>query len=228
MADIKPIETVYNGYRFRSRLEARWAVFFYAAGIKYEYEPEGFDLGDGVHYLPDFYLPWFKAYVEIKSSNISIADNINAKKKLEKLVLGSDDQICAVYCEGDPLEDNMEIFTGFCDALKEEPEVAYQWSKARFIEGAWYNEPITWRDESGGWHYEISEKGVSKHHIDIAVGPFSNEPEEHFEDDYIYDFFGGNNLIYAWQIYDWRSMLESAKRKARQARFEHGETTKAG
>lgn len=23
--DIKPIETLYNGYRFRSRLEARWA-----------------------------------------------------------------------------------------------------------------------------------------------------------------------------------------------------------
>ena len=38
--DIKPIETVYNGYRFRSRLEARWAVFFDAAGIEYEYEPE--------------------------------------------------------------------------------------------------------------------------------------------------------------------------------------------
>ena len=35
MSDIKPIETVYNGYRFRSRLEARWAVFFDEAGIEY-------------------------------------------------------------------------------------------------------------------------------------------------------------------------------------------------
>ena len=52
--EIKAIETVYNGYRFRSRLEARWAVFFDAAGIKYEYEPEGFDLGGGLYYLPDF------------------------------------------------------------------------------------------------------------------------------------------------------------------------------
>ena len=51
---IKPIETYYNGYRFRSRLEARWAVFFDALGVKYEYEPEGFDLGDGLYYLPDF------------------------------------------------------------------------------------------------------------------------------------------------------------------------------
>ena len=28
----------------RSRLEARWAVFFDTAGIAWQYEPEGFDL----------------------------------------------------------------------------------------------------------------------------------------------------------------------------------------
>lgn len=54
---IKAIETIYNGYRFRSRLEARWAVFFDAAGIAYQYEPQGFVLPDGSFYLPDFYLP---------------------------------------------------------------------------------------------------------------------------------------------------------------------------
>lgn len=53
---IKPIETEYKGYKFRSRLEARWAVFFDACGVKWEYEPEGFDLGDGLYYLPDFLL----------------------------------------------------------------------------------------------------------------------------------------------------------------------------
>ena len=63
---IKAIETVYNGYRFRSRLEARWAVFFDALGIKYDYEPEGFDLGELGWYLPDFYLSGLKYYVEIK------------------------------------------------------------------------------------------------------------------------------------------------------------------
>jgi hypothetical protein len=50
---IKPIETHYRGYRFRSRLEARWAVFFDKLGLKYEYEPEGFQLSAG-WYLPDF------------------------------------------------------------------------------------------------------------------------------------------------------------------------------
>ena len=51
---IKAVETVYNGYRFRSRLEARWAVFFDALGVKYEYEPQGFELPSGKLYLPDF------------------------------------------------------------------------------------------------------------------------------------------------------------------------------
>jgi len=32
-------------------------VFFDHAGIPWVYEPEGFDLGDNVLYLPDFYLP---------------------------------------------------------------------------------------------------------------------------------------------------------------------------
>ncbi len=44
---LKAIDTEYNGYRFRSRLEARWAVFFDTLGMPYMYEPEGFDL-DGV------------------------------------------------------------------------------------------------------------------------------------------------------------------------------------
>lgn len=51
---MKAIETHYNGYRFRSRLEARWAVFFDTLGVRYEYEPEGFELDDGTWYLPDF------------------------------------------------------------------------------------------------------------------------------------------------------------------------------
>lgn len=62
---MKSIETVYKGYRFRSRLEARWAVFFDALGIPWEYEKEGFDL-DGLRYLPDFWLPQQRCWVEIK------------------------------------------------------------------------------------------------------------------------------------------------------------------
>ena len=50
---LKAIDTAYKGHLFRSRLEARWAVFFDALGLQWEYEVEGYDL-DGVWYLPDF------------------------------------------------------------------------------------------------------------------------------------------------------------------------------
>lgn len=62
---IKAIETEYKGYKFRSRLEARWAVFFDSLNIPWIYEPEGLNI-DGVKYLPDFYLPDSKQFFEVK------------------------------------------------------------------------------------------------------------------------------------------------------------------
>ncbi len=62
---MKPIETIFDGYKFRSRLEARWAVFFKTLGIEYRYEPEGYDLG-GTWYLPDFWIGKWDSWVEIK------------------------------------------------------------------------------------------------------------------------------------------------------------------
>lgn len=47
------IPTRYVGYRFRSRLEARWAVFLDQMGAEWLYEPEGYQLPSGP-YLPDF------------------------------------------------------------------------------------------------------------------------------------------------------------------------------
>lgn len=64
--EFKAIETEYNGYRFRSRLEARWAVFFDALGIEYEYEPEGFQFTNGDRYLPDFWIQHLRLWIEIK------------------------------------------------------------------------------------------------------------------------------------------------------------------
>ena len=67
--NLKPIETLYNGYLFRSRLEARWAVFFDSLNIAYEYEKEGYDLGPAGWYLPDFWLPVQKCWVEVKGAD---------------------------------------------------------------------------------------------------------------------------------------------------------------
>lgn len=63
---MKAIDTSYNGYLFRSRLEARWAVFFDELGIRYEYEDQGYELSNGQWYLPDFWLPDLKTFVEVK------------------------------------------------------------------------------------------------------------------------------------------------------------------
>lgn len=49
MTEYKAIQTEYRGYLFRSRLEARWAVFFDACRIPWEYEPEGLVLSDGTN-----------------------------------------------------------------------------------------------------------------------------------------------------------------------------------
>lgn len=62
------IQTKYAGYRFRSRTEARWAVFFDKIGLPYRYEHEGYELASGVWYLPDFYLPTLDCYIEIKGA----------------------------------------------------------------------------------------------------------------------------------------------------------------
>ena len=48
-----------NGYYAKeipNTLEARWAVIFDNLGIKYDYEVEGYDIGYGISYLPDFIL----------------------------------------------------------------------------------------------------------------------------------------------------------------------------
>jgi hypothetical protein len=82
-APIKAIETTYAGCRFRSRLEARWAVFFDHLRIRWQYEPQGYVIGpypadatpsmsslvvrEGA-YLPDFWLPESRLWVEVKGA----------------------------------------------------------------------------------------------------------------------------------------------------------------
>jgi hypothetical protein len=77
MLDVRPIPTRYAGCHFRSRLEARWAVFFDQLGIQWEYELEGFEVGpehDRRNYLPDFWLPGENCWAEIKSGSPDFED----------------------------------------------------------------------------------------------------------------------------------------------------------
>ena len=74
---IKPIATQYAGCEFRSRLEARWAVFLDTLKIEWQYEPEGFETPAG-RYLPDFYLPEHCRWLEIKGGSFTKRDRDRA------------------------------------------------------------------------------------------------------------------------------------------------------
>jgi hypothetical protein len=80
---IRPIETRFNGQLYRSRHEARWAVFLTTLGEPFHYEAEGFELlpigmadpqqtpshvfcDAPLFYVPDFWLPRVKQWIEIK------------------------------------------------------------------------------------------------------------------------------------------------------------------
>lgn len=98
MATVKAIETYYKGYHFRSRLEARWAVFFDTLGLPWKYEDQGYqkeiydedapiagaDPGSEqygskiVRYLPDFFLP--RRYGE-EGIFVEVKGDKNALKK---------------------------------------------------------------------------------------------------------------------------------------------------
>ncbi len=154
---IKAIETIYNGYRFRSRLEARWAVFFDALGIKYEYEKEGYDLGELGWYLPDFEIEVPEAILEHEISNgirnkffVEIKGDKNDKigiEKANKLDRMSND-LGKCYC----------LIFGELNYLKEQ-----QWffleEEGRFVSG----EDVSFvKAQMLGISVEKYNKGISK------------------------------------------------------------------
>jgi len=71
---IGAIETKYAGCKFRSRLEARWAVFFDTLGIQWKYEDQGYEV-DGCRYLPDFWLPDCEVWAEVKGDPNGLRDD---------------------------------------------------------------------------------------------------------------------------------------------------------
>ena len=193
MYEPKAIQTSYKGYLFRSRLEARWAVFFDACGVDWEYEPEGYDLGDGIRYLPDFLLHGVEGrdggdlYVEVKGK-MTDAD----AQKINRFVgAGATDEhgkynravlVVGRIPEGDDIDDIIQ----------------YVRDRAYSDHGDWPNE---FNFENIDRDYFAAHPGINR------TGGF-----ELFGDagSYLRDMDG--------------EATERAYRKARCARFEHGET----
>lgn len=123
---IKPIETLYNGYRFRSRLEARWAVFFDAIGLKYEYEVEGYKIEGSevneIRYLPDFYIPSLDRWFEIKAKPLSEYE----MKKCEEFCFYKDNKnIKFSVLIGSPEPIRVNKFSGIMEYVWEWPSEKY-------------------------------------------------------------------------------------------------------
>ena len=245
---IKPIETEYNGYRFRSRLEARWAVFFDALGIKYEYEPEGYTLEDGTKYLPDFRIKCYGTrggFVECNPLRICVGCEHRNKN-----------------VESD--SDMASWFDGFCDYCDFDYYQNLDWIKIR---GGDHSEILEcqrrkqendnpfdlWIEVKGNMTQNDADKIKKFSREGNAVLIVGNIPEENCGcvDYHNYERMNGID-IYPWnyetidgdhfgafpavhnghfyldgddssyQTMDYKTIAE-AFRKARYARFEHGE-----
>jgi len=62
---IVALPTYYGGVKFKSALEARWAMYFDRINVAWRYEDEGYALPSGP-YLPDFWLPIAGMHAEVK------------------------------------------------------------------------------------------------------------------------------------------------------------------
>jgi len=113
MYDIKPIPTIYKGQKFRSRIEAKWAVLFDLLKIIWVYEPDGFQLSTG-KYLPDFYLPEYEAFVEVKPYYIKDDKQVAAWLEKGRLVANLTDKTF-LFLFGNP---NLKPTILFCDDEK--------------------------------------------------------------------------------------------------------------
>ena len=97
---MQALKTFYNHNKYRSRLEAKWAVYFDQMGVKFEYEPAGFNIGHKC-YLPDFYLPELDTYIEVKPESGDRDQVFNDMVAMIEIGASSIGKCLAVF--GDPL-----------------------------------------------------------------------------------------------------------------------------
>jgi hypothetical protein len=79
---IKAIPVKYKGVWFKSKLEARWAIFFDSLHVEWNYELESFELPTK-WYVPDFWLPELRIWFEVKPAPMSQEEKIKARELCE-------------------------------------------------------------------------------------------------------------------------------------------------
>ena len=226
---MQPITTIYKGYRFRSRLEARWAVFFDALSLNWTYESEGFSLAAG-WYLPDFWIENWQAWIEIKPRRFTTREFIKCKQ----LAVLSQKKVLLI--QGQPWIDKTIVNVYSCDErgialdandpLYKRPRNEI-WYNSKYEIFAWCNikdqsnppgfslPPVYSASGMPAWYFG-SEDDIVSTEMWLVSGC---DPDDHtfgirLDDGEILQ----NNLICPCSM-----NLQKAFTAARSARFEHGE-----
>jgi hypothetical protein len=204
---LQAIETRYHGCRFRSRLEARWAVFLDAAAVSWEYEAEGFHLDetyylarpDGIYYLPDFWLPKSRQFLEVKpklSGRERVKVSYNLIPALLSLASASGSDVFLI--EGSPRQEDELLEDVF-----NSPKITC-FSRGKNIRGARLFEcPYC-----GRVSFRKIEGSMWKMWCECRGGP-----NNAFEDE-------------TYDPYTFSPRIKHAMQQAQWARFEHGEDGK--
>lgn len=231
--DSKPIaaiETVYKGFKFRSRLEARWAVFFDAMDIRWEYETQGYETDSG-KYLVDFYLPDEDFYVEVKP------DRPGAMEELEKAKSFVDKSLNRIIILPDiPKADKegMYWYTTFSyDTLKRTVvnRKVFFWrsglnERGRIRTDIFISEKVFYGGDYGNPLRAISDYAMSCFYgCERGKWPnFDYEYDPDTDDCVLVWLECKNAMRYGDPSRKGVEIVIEAYNKARQARFEHGET----
>lgn len=244
---IQAIPTRYKGYHFRSRLEARWAVFMDALRVPWRYEYEGYILSDGSSYLPDFEVhydqPNLRFFLEIKAKHP--AEQELAKAKL--LANDSGIQIflyfgevtqpgpdLSKYITEDQLPPDMTTTQWFWDdKIGWWPDTSWDcgtppiWAIGRKPTGYSFHPGASGIKSDFLWWTECPycQTFVITHHGCVAGCPALNETGN-WPDSQNFgkalDAAGGWMRAFAYRHYT--PALNKAYDAARSARFEHGES----
>lgn len=97
MADTRAIPREYNGITFRSSLERDWAATLDHYSIEWSYEPQTIELPSGAGYVPDFWLPRVRTFIEVKGVGVP------GRYKPEELAKALPPDDCIVLIGHEPL-----------------------------------------------------------------------------------------------------------------------------
>lgn len=220
---MRAIETEYRGCRFRSRLEARWAVFFDALDIEWLYEPEGFEKvyweEEGpIRYLPDFFLPRSKTWVEVKG----------------RLKKGDSDKMAKMLDWCSPMEGiddsyDSDAKNGACEGLMLLGDIPLNEGHGIILHPIITHKKGLWRSHAMFGPMSIIRLRMKNYSDDLFFGMLTGlgEVNQYIDpssasDNEIDDFFNTDYLKIR-SYYAFREVAEAYK-KASMARFEFGES----